>query len=310
MPTQKYTFRHVDDDMKALIMNNRGGQQVIERILTAYGFASRQAFCNHLGILQSTMENSYARDTFPADWVILCSLETGASIEWLAFGTDAKSQGSTFAHILDLKTNDSFEEKHEQLEKSPIETLINPNHCGKAAIERLVEAYGLKTRQALADHLNVSKSTLANRYLRDTFPSDWIIQCALETGSSLTWLATGLGQKSNFVESNIVQVSKFKLEDGKIFSAGHLNLDRTLFPTGINQLIVIVDNEAVKFATKEFNELEDGLWLIQYENSINLKELYVLPGGKLRVSDTNVTFECNKVDITAIAKILTQYSKI
>lgn len=310
MSNQKNTFRHIGDDMKALIMNNRGGQQVIERIVAAYGFTSRQAFCNHLGISQSTMANRYARDTFPADWVILCSLETGVCIEWLAFGRDTKSQDPTFPHDLGIETNDSIAEKHEQKEKSPIENFINPNHGGKAAIERLVEAYGFKTRQALADHLNVSKSTLANRYLRDTFPSDWIIQCALETGSSLTWLATGLGQKLNIVESDIVKVSKFKLEDGKIISAGHLILDKALLPTGVNQLIAIVDNEVVKFATQDFNDLEDGSWLIQYEKSTKLKELYILPGGKLRISDANVTFECNKVDIKAIAKILTQYSKI
>ncbi|WP_228706637.1 helix-turn-helix transcriptional regulator [Klebsiella pneumoniae] len=59
------------------------------------------------------------------------------------------------------------------------EIKINPNQGGKAAIERLVKAYGFTTRQALADHLGVSKSTLANRYMRDTFPADWIIQCAL-----------------------------------------------------------------------------------------------------------------------------------
>ena len=77
--------------------------------------------------------------------------------------------------------------------KYPNEIKINPNKGGKAAIERLVEAYGFTTRQALADHLEVSKSTLANRYLRDTFPADWIIQCALETGTSLKWLTTGQG---------------------------------------------------------------------------------------------------------------------
>ncbi len=64
---------------------------------------------------------------------------------------------------------------------------------GKAAIERLLEAYGFTTKQALSEHLNVSKSTMANRVLRDSFPADWIIQCALETGVSLLWLATGQG---------------------------------------------------------------------------------------------------------------------
>ncbi|MDA7147119.1 helix-turn-helix domain-containing protein, partial [Escherichia coli] len=35
----------------------------------------------------------------------------------------------------------------------------------------MVKAYGYKTRQALADHLGISKSTLATRYMRDIFPA-------------------------------------------------------------------------------------------------------------------------------------------
>lgn len=90
MSTHQITFRHVDEKKKSLIMQNRGGQSVIARILKAYGFSSRQAFCNHLGISQSTMANRYARDTFPADWVVICSMETGVPVEWLAFGTDTE----------------------------------------------------------------------------------------------------------------------------------------------------------------------------------------------------------------------------
>ena len=80
MSTHEITFRHVDEKKKSLIMQNRGGQSVIDRILKAYGFSSRQAFCNHLGISQSTMANRYARDTFPADWVVICSMETGVAL--------------------------------------------------------------------------------------------------------------------------------------------------------------------------------------------------------------------------------------
>lgn len=86
MSTLKNTIRHIPDELKSTIMQNRGGQGVIERILKAYGFLSRQAFCNHLGVSQSTMANRYARDTFPADWAVICSLETGASLLWLSSG--------------------------------------------------------------------------------------------------------------------------------------------------------------------------------------------------------------------------------
>ncbi|MCV5942164.1 helix-turn-helix domain containing protein, partial [Escherichia coli] len=46
---------------------------------------------------------------------------------------------------------------------------------GKKAIERMVEAYGFTTRQALCEQLGISKSSLATRYMRDSFPSDWVI---------------------------------------------------------------------------------------------------------------------------------------
>lgn len=68
---------------------------------------------------------------------------------------------------------------------------------GRGAIERMVEAYDLKTRQALCYHLGISKSTLATRYMRDSFPAEWVIQCALETNSTLQWLTTGEGLKTN-----------------------------------------------------------------------------------------------------------------
>ncbi|EIN3471841.1 helix-turn-helix domain containing protein, partial [Shigella flexneri] len=52
---------------------------------------------------------------------------------------------------------------------------MNLEKGGRGAIERMVEAYGFKTRQALCDHLGISKSTLATRYMRDSFPAEWVI---------------------------------------------------------------------------------------------------------------------------------------
>lgn len=67
-----------------------GGQAVITRLLEAYGFKTRQALCDQLKVSTSTMGTRWMRDVFPADWVIQCTLETGASVEWLSFGTGEK----------------------------------------------------------------------------------------------------------------------------------------------------------------------------------------------------------------------------
>lgn len=103
MSTYKLTN---EDDVKLIrdfIFQNRGGKEVIARILEAYGFTTRIALCNQLGVSQSTMANRYARDTFPADWVIVCHLETGASLIWLSTGVGSKFVGVNDAATVRLK---------------------------------------------------------------------------------------------------------------------------------------------------------------------------------------------------------------
>lgn len=97
---------------------------------------------------------------------------------------------------------------------------INPNKGEKEAIERLVKAYGFSTRQALCDHLGVSKSALAKRYMRDTFPSDWVIQCALETVLSVNWLGFGIGDIVEKAISEVFKLPKFRLNQGILGEAG------------------------------------------------------------------------------------------
>lgn len=72
-----------------------GGQAVITRLLEAYGFKTRQALCDQLKVSTSTMGTRWMRDVFPADWVIQCTIETGASVEWLSFGTGEKFPNKT-----------------------------------------------------------------------------------------------------------------------------------------------------------------------------------------------------------------------
>lgn len=99
MSTRNITKRDDINLIRDCISHNRGGKEVIARILQAYGFTTRISLCNQLGVSQSTMANRYARDTFPADWVIVCHLETGASLIWLSTGV-----GSRFVDGRDDKT--------------------------------------------------------------------------------------------------------------------------------------------------------------------------------------------------------------
>lgn len=63
---------------------------VLDRVITAYGFTSKMMLAEHLGMAASSLSGRYKRGGFPADIVVRCIAETGASLEWLATGNGKK----------------------------------------------------------------------------------------------------------------------------------------------------------------------------------------------------------------------------
>ncbi|MGQ6640583.1 phage repressor protein CI, partial [Serratia sp. IR-2025] len=156
---------------------------------------------------------------------------------------------------------------------------------GRAAIERMIEAYGCGTKTALAELLGISKGTLSNRYLRDTFPADYVIQCALETGVSLEWLATGVGDRIDKAElqdevtvnpnvmSDVIVIPRKKIIDGNLYDSNFVIMDKTIIPSHINNALVINDDEVLYLAEQEIDDITDGTWLIEVEGKISIKNL-------------------------------------
>lgn len=60
---------------------------VLDRIMEAYGFSSKMMMAEHFNMGASSLSGRYKRNIFPADMVIRCMHETGANLEWLAWGT-------------------------------------------------------------------------------------------------------------------------------------------------------------------------------------------------------------------------------
>jgi len=71
---------------------------------------------------------------------------------------------------------------------------INFNSGGAKVLDRIIEAYGFKSKVEYSNYLGTSAASLSIRYRRDLFPSDLVVKCMDETGASLQWLATGEGQ--------------------------------------------------------------------------------------------------------------------
>lgn len=193
--------------------------------------------------------------------------------------------------------------------KYPNEIKINPNQGGKQAIERLVEAYGFTTRQALADHLDVSKSTLANRYMRDTFPADWIIQCALETGASLSWLATGVGVRFNNESIDTIFINNKKIINGLLFDDNHYVFDKALLPDDIKNPLAISYEEKIYLVDELVNGIADGEWLIEVEGRTSIRKLTLIPIKRVKISGSDTDFECALEDIKIIAKCRCVFNK-
>lgn len=181
---------------------------------------------------------------------------------------------------------------------------MNLEKGGRAAIERMVEAYGYSTRQALCDHLGVSKSTLATRYMRDSFPSEWVIQCALETSVSLKWLVTGEGVKFEPSKSDIMFIKAKKINNGELLDSGYLMFDKAFFEYDIESPLLVEDKNISYILDKSFSEISDGYWLISLDDKKSIRSIARLPNNKIRVSSETVSFDCIITDIDPLARVI------
>ena len=84
-------------------------------------------------------------------------------------------------------------------------------------MRRILFAYGCTMQKDLGDLLGISSGTISTWVRRDFFPGDVVVACALDTGVSLAWLATGKGEmweNKNEPISNRLEIKKCKLESG------------------------------------------------------------------------------------------------
>lgn len=182
------------------------------------------------------------------------------------------------------------------------------NQGAKAAIERMVEAYGVKTKLALCDALGVTASALSNRQVRDSFPAEYVLKCALDTGASLRWLTYGQGEmfERNVVAAPSVLSVPSKTLLGRQLHGGEVFLlDKSFLPKGIKNPLVVIDGEIQYIATMEYDEIYDGTWLVDIDGNVSVRDVTRIPGNKVNVSDKRNSFECPVNDLIVIAKVVT-----
>lgn len=148
------------------------------------------------------------------------------------------------------------------------------NSGGKKVIERLGEAYGFTTRQALCDHLGVSNSTMATRYMRDIFPADWVLQCVVETGTSIDWLVLGKGELKTTAVNSLVDAETLELKNGEAIALGTHKIDPVFPLNGIKSALAIKTNQHVYICHREDTTISYGQWLVDIEGKLSIKNKF------------------------------------
>lgn len=70
-------------------------EHVLDRICEVYGFAQKIQLARHFNIAASSLQNRYTRGAISYDFIVHCSLETGANVEWLLTGKGEKLSGKS-----------------------------------------------------------------------------------------------------------------------------------------------------------------------------------------------------------------------
>lgn len=180
---------------------------------------------------------------------------------------------------------------------------MNLTTGGQEVVHRLLELYNVKSRQALCDILDVSKSTMATRYMRDMFPADWIVQAAIETKANVEWIAFGTGKKFENENKNLSKVPTMILENEELFEGESLYFDKELCPESITSPTILLAGPGRYLMDRDFKLVSDGTWLLSIDGKKSIREVMRLPQQKVRVTKDSGSFECLISDVEFIGLI-------
>lgn len=186
-------------------------------------------------------------------------------------------------------------------------TTYNIKTGAREAVERICEAYGYTSRLQLANYLGMSASALSTRIMRDNFPADLVLLCALETGASIYWLTTGEGVRFDQVASDTCRVPAFKIEGSEIQRQASFIYDKAVLPDYKGELQIITDGKVKYFIDIASYPAADGKFLIEYSGTKSIKELTVLPGNKLRIDWGKYPIDCDITDVSLLGKVVATY---
>lgn len=180
---------------------------------------------------------------------------------------------------------------------------------GLKIVDRLLLAYGYATQRELVEKIGLGQGTVSTWIRRNYFPGDVVVRCALDTGVSLQWLATGEGlPRQNehpdraAAQLQLMAIESHCLHDGRLTAGDSLLCAKALLPSPESDLMIIVvknDNKNYfikKNATKNMN----GLWLLQKVDVISIEPIQRVPGDCWRIDNVDWPIE----EVQLIGKVI------
>ncbi len=285
-----------------MIGEKMDSQEILNRLMSAYGVNSQKALAEALAIPANNISGWIQRDRVPGNPIIKCALDTNADLHWLVTGAFANANISRFPkRKLEMSLSG----------KTLITTMLS--NGGKTVLKRIMEAYEFSTQKELSDYLGISTGTISTWIRREYFPADVVIACALDTGVSLDWLATGSSQKANSNQltfpENIHSIPCLSLNSGKLEEQDVCNLDRLFIPEGLNiDSIYLLNTIRTKYlVSRDFNDISNGMWLLSIDGILDIYTVSRRPRNNLKIFNQRADFECSTKDVIPEGVIIASF---
>lgn len=180
---------------------------------------------------------------------------------------------------------------------------------GKAVLTRMLQAYGFSMQKELGDLYGLSSGTISTWVRRDYFPGDVVVACALDTGVSLRWLATGKGNMQDSALSgaaasgDIRQLKKLRLRGGALEEEGVWSVDPSLLDDSLTQPAYVVKGHHSWIIDMGSTHPGNGRWLLDIDGDLDVYDVARIPGNRLSVTRQESHFECGVDEVTALGQV-------
>lgn len=264
--------------------------EIVERLCSAYGVTTQKALAECLGVPAANVSNWVQRDSVPGSAFVKCALDTDSNLKWLTTGRLA---------------NASFNERVNSLRGAVLYNEITSNG-GKPVLRRIMDAYGFTLQKQLCDLLGISSGTVSTWVRRNYFPGDVVVTCALDTGASLEWLATGKGKYrtscANELSAN--QIPHKNLAAGVLNDSGTWLADFSFIQQPVKEPIFISSNAEAWIVDQSVKDISNGRWLVGIDDKYDIYDIALLPGRKINVSGKGNDFTCGVEEIKTAGKVV------